>query len=149
MASVYLDTSALIKLYIEEEGTERVVGVTDDFDGVRIVILDITPLEARSAVRRRQREGDISGADADRILNQIEDDGSSLFLVQPSTSAVIEEAARLIDRHPLRVYDALQLAGCLVTRDNVPGPLTFVCADVRLCEAAGQEGLTVLNPMSQ
>ena len=149
MASVYLDTSALIKLYIEEEGTERVVGATGDFDGVQIIILDITPLEARSAVRRRQREGDISGADADRILNQIEDDGSSLFVVQPSTSAVIEEAARLIDRHPLRTYDALQLAGCLVTRDNVPGPLTFVCADVRLCEAAGQEGLTVLNPMSQ
>ena len=149
MASVYLDTSALIKLYIEENGTERVVGVTDDFDGVRIIILDIAPLEARSAVRRRQREGDISGADADRILNQIEDDGSSLFVVQPSTSAVIEEAARLIDRHPLRTDDALQLAGCLVTRDNVPGPLTFVCADVRLCEAAGQEGLTVLNPMSQ
>ena len=149
MASVYLDTSALIKLYIEEEGTERVAGITDDFDGVQIIILDITPLEARSAVRRRQREGDISGADADRILNQIEADGSSLFLVQPSTSAVIEDAARLIDRHPLRTYDALQLAGCLVIRDNAPGPLTFVCADVRLCEAAGQEGLIVLNPISQ
>ena len=149
MASVYLDTSALLKLYIEEEGTERVVGLTDDLDGVRIVILDITPLEARSAVRRRQREGDVSGADADRILNRMEDDGSSLFLVQPSTSAVLEEAARLIDRHPLRTYDALQLAGCLVTRDNVPGPLTFVCADMRLCEAAGQEGLTVSNPIAR
>ena len=149
MANVYLDTSALIKLYIEEEGTERILEVTDDADGVQVIILDITPLEARSAVRRRQREGDVSGPDAERILNQIEEDGSSLFLVQPSTSAVIEEAARLIDRYPLRAYDALQLAGGLVTRDNVPGPLTFVCADVRLCEAAGQEGLTVLNPMSQ
>lgn len=148
MASVYLDTSALIKLYIEEVGTERVVGVTDDFDGVQVIILDITPLEARSAVRRRQREGDISGADADRTLDRIEDDTSSSFLIQPSTSAVIEEAARLIDRHPLRAYDALQLAGCLVTRDSVPGPLTFVCADVRLCGAAGEEGLTVLNPIS-
>ena len=147
MASVYLDTSALIKLYIEEEGTERVFGLTDDLDGVRIIIPDIAPLEARSAVRRRQREGDVSGTDAGRILNRMEDDGSSLFLVQPSTSAV--QAARLIDRHPLRTYDALQLAGCLVTRDSVPGPLTFVCADVRLCEAAGQEGLTVLNPISQ
>ena len=146
MASVYLDTSALIKLYVEEEGTERVVAITDDFDGVQVVILDVTPLEARSAVRRRQREGDISGADADRILERIEDDTSSRFLVQPSTSAVIEGAARLIDRHPLRAYDALQLAGCLVIRDIVPGPLTFVCADVRLCGAAELEGLTVLNP---
>ena len=146
MASVYLDTSALIKLYVEEEGTERVVAITDDFDGVQVIILDVTPLEARSAVRRRQREGDISGADADRILDRIEDDTSSSFLVQPSTSAVIEGAARLIDRHPLRAYDALQLAGCLVIRDIVPGPLTFVCADVRLCGAAELEGLTVLNP---
>ena len=149
MASVYLDTSALIKRYIEEEGTERILEVTDDLDGVQVIILDITPLEARSAVRRRQREGDISGADAERILNQIEEDGSSLFLVQPSTSAVIEEAARLIDRHPLRACDALQLAGCLMTRDNVPGPLTFSCADARLCGAAELEGLTVLNPTSQ
>ncbi len=146
MASIYLDTSALIKLYVEEEGTERVVAITHDFDGVQIIILDVTPLEARSAVRRRQREGDISGADADRILDRIEDDTSSSFLVQPSTSAVIEGAARLIDRHPLRAYDALQLAGCLVIRDIVPGPLTFVCADVRFCEAAELEGLTVLNP---
>ena len=149
MASVYLDTSALIKLYVEEEGTERVVAITDDFDGVQVIILDVTPLEARSAVRRRQREGDISGADADRILDRIEDDTSSSFLVQPSTSAVIEGAARLIDRHPLRAYDALQLAGCLVIRDIVPGPLTFVCADVRLCGAAELEGLTVLNPSFQ
>ena len=146
MASVYLDTSALIKLYVEEEGTERVVAITDDFDGVQVMILDVTPLEARSAVRRRQREGDISGADAERILDRIEDDTSSSFLVQPSTSAVIEGAARLIDRHPLRAYDALQLAGCLVVRDIVPGPLTFVCADVRLCGAAELEGLAVLNP---
>ena len=146
MASVYLDTSALIKLYVEEEGTERVVAITDDFDGVQVIILDVTPLEARSAVRRRQREGDISGADADRILDRIEDDTSSSFLVQPSTSAVIEGAARLIDRHPLRAYDALQLAGYLVIRDIVPGPLTFVCADVRLCGVAELEGLTVLNP---
>ena len=147
MASVYLDTSALIKLYVEEEGTEQVVAITHDFDGVQVITLDVTPLEARSAVRRRQREGDISGADADRILDRIEDDTSSSFLVQPSTSAVIEWAARLIDRHPLGAYDALQLAGCLVIRDIVPGPLTFVCADVRLCGAAELEGLAVLNPM--
>ena len=146
MANIYLDTSALIKLYVKEHGTEQVVAVTDDFDGVRSIILDLTPLEARSAVRRRQREGDISGADADRILDRLEADTSSSFLVQPSTSAVIEVAARLIDRHPLRAYDALQLAGCLVIREIVPGSLTFVCADVRLCEAAELEGLTVLNP---
>ena len=148
MASVYLDTSAVIKLYIEEEGTARVVALTEDGGGVQVVILDIALLESRSAIRRREREGDISGSDADRILKQIEEDASSSFLLQPSTSAVMEEAARLIDWHPLRTYDALQLAGCLVVRRGVPGPLTFVCADTRLCEAASLEGLTTLNPLS-
>lgn len=148
MMSVYLDTSALIKLYVEEEGTEQVVEATQDAADGRVIIVDLTPLEARSAIRRREREGDISAADADQVLRQIENDCSMTFLMQPSTSAVMEEAARLIDRHPLRAYDALQLAGCLVVRDGMPGPVTFVCADSRLCDAARQEGLEALNPIA-
>ena len=148
MASVCLDTSALVKLYIDEEGTARVTTLTADRDNLQIVVLDIALIEARSAVRRRQREGDISGADADRVLEQIEEDATTSFLLQPSTSAVMEEAARLIDRHPLRAYDALQLAGCLVVRHQMPGPLTFVCADTRLCEAASLEGVDTLNPLA-
>ena len=114
----------------------------------RIVILDLTPVEARSAIRRREREGDIAATDADRVLRQIEHDCSMTFLMQPSTSAVMEEAARLIDRYPLRAYDALQLSGCLVVRAGLPEPVTFVCADAHLCEAAASEELTTLNPIA-
>ena len=148
MASVYLDTSALLKLYIEEDGSDRVTRVMEDAEDGQVVILDLTKVEARSAVRRREREGDIAAGDADRVLRQIEDDASSNFLVQPSTSAVIEEAARLIDRHPLRAYDALQLAGCLVVREGMPEPVTFICADARLCKVATNEGLATLNPLA-
>ncbi len=148
MTSVYLDTSALIKLYVEEVGTEQVVEAMQDAVDGRVIIVDLTPLEARSAIRRREREGDISAADADRVLRQIENDCSMSFLMQPSTSAVMEDAARLIDQYPLRAYDALQLAGCLVVRDGMPGPVTFVCADTRLCDAARHEGLEALNPIA-
>ena len=148
MASAYLDTSALIKLYIEEEGTAQVIGLLEGSDGPQPIILDVTLIESRSAVRRREREGDIPRADADRILQRIEADVSSSFLVQPSTWAVMEEAARLIDWYPLRTYDALQLAGCLVIRNRVPAPFTFVCADAQLCKVAGKEDLTTLNPLS-
>ena len=148
MASVYLDTSALVKLYIEEAGTARITALTAEHQDVQVIILDISLIESRSAVRRRQREGDIPSADADRVLRRMEDDAAAAFLLQPSTSAVMEEAARLIDRHPLRAYDALQLAGCLVAGQDVPGPLTFVCADSRLCEAASLEGVPTLNPLA-
>lgn len=147
MESFYFDTSALIKLYIEEDGSDQVINLLESLGDGRVFILDVTLLESRSAVRRREREGDISGPDAIRILNQIEEDGASLYLVQPVNPAVIEEAARLIDAYPLRTYDALQLAGCLTVRPSAPGPVTFACADSRLCEAARLEGLGTLNPI--
>ena len=147
MTSFYFDTSALLKLYVEEEGTAQVLRLVSADDDNRLIILDITVVEARSAIRRREREGDITGADASAILTQIEEDRSSLFLIQPSGSEVIEEASGLLDRHALRAYDALQLAGCLAARHGVPAPVTFVCADAHLCNAASMEGLSVLNPL--
>ncbi len=146
MQSVYLDTSALVKLYVEEDGTERVFALARDPDA-QVVILDISLLESRSAVRRRQREGDIGQSDADRILESLERDASSEFLLQPSTSAVVEEANRLVDAYPLRAHDALQLGGCLVFGRGTPSSFVFVCADERLCDAARSEGLVVLNPI--
>ena len=148
MASVFLDTSALVKLYVEEKGTAKVLSLVADKDSGGAVILDLALIESRSAIRRRERDGDISGADANRILDRLESDSSSSFLVQPSTPAVMEEAARLIDRYPLRAYDAIQLAACLVVRSCLPGALRFVCADAQPCTAASREGLTVLNPIS-
>lgn len=149
MASVYLDTSALVKLYIEEEGTSQVIRLLSEAEGKRAVILDLAIIESRSAVRRREREGDISGAVADQILHRVEKDVSASFLVQPCTAGVLEEAARLIDQYPLRAYDAIQLAGCLLVRGGLLETLTFVCADTRLCEVAGSEGLPVVNPISR
>ena len=147
MSSFFFDTSALIKLYVEERGTSEVLGLIDELGGDRIVILDITLLECRSAVRRRERDGDISGPDANRVLQQVHEDASTLYLVQPSSSAVIEEAARVLDTHALRAYDALQLAGCVTVRRRAPAPPTFVCADGRLCAAAEFEGLDTINPL--
>ena len=147
MASIYLDTSALLKLYIEEEGTSRVTQVTADADRQDIVILDIARVEFRSGIRRRERESDLTGAEANRVLNQLELDVSSRLLVQPSSSAVLEEATRLVDQHPLRALDALQLAGSLVFQRSAPRPVTFVSADTQLCLAAEREHLATLNPL--
>lgn len=146
MASYYFDTSALIKLYIQEPGSAAVLAVAEGVSSDHLVILELTLLECRSAVRRRERAGDISGSVANQILERIEQDGSSYFLVQPTASA-IDVAARLLDTHALRTLDALQLAGCLTIRHSTPPPLTFVCADGRLCDAANLEGLATLNPI--
>ena len=145
MASYYLDTSALIKLHIEEEGTAGVVDLIRGADNGDIIILEITPLEFRSALRRKERRGEISAFDSNAALAWLEQQAESMYRVESFTPTVANEAARLIDLYPLKAYDAVQLAGCLIAKAVMPLPLTFVCADFRLCVAASLEGLAVFT----
>jgi hypothetical protein len=64
--------------------------------------------------------------------------------------SVVDRACRLIERHPVRTLDALQLAtGLTVERfiqaGNLP-EMVFISADERLLEIAAVEGLQVDNP---
>lgn len=147
MASYYFDTSALLKFYIQEEGSEVVAGLMQNIGNDRTSILDITLLELRSAVRRRERQADMSEREANRIIDKIQKDETLVYLVQSLDSSVTEEAVRILDTHPLKTLDALQLAGCLIISRSMSEPLTFVCADTRLNSAARLEGLVTFNPL--
>ncbi len=147
MATYYFDTSALVKLYLDEQGTDAALSLAFNQPHDRLAILDMTLLECRSMVRRRVRAREISRDDAERFIELVEDHGSSRYLVQSTTGEVMHEARRLLDDHPLRTLDALQLAGCLATRQTVTTALSFVCADTRLCEAAILEGVETINPL--
>ncbi len=149
MKSFYFDTSALVKLYVEEEGSDKVLSIAEDRERSRLVVLDIARIELRSAVRQRQRDGDIDEADAAALLKQFDQDGVAAYVIQPLNANVMQEAARLLDKHPLKTQEALQLAGCLVACASVPPPVAFVCADSELCESAQREGFRVLNPMQE
>ena len=97
-------------------------------------------------MRRRERVGDLASAEAEPLLESFALDLRDVFLRRPVKDAVLEMAAALIDRHPLRAYDALQLAGCLMLRMTSTTAPVFVCSDLRLLQAAQAEGLAVLNP---
>jgi hypothetical protein len=69
------------------------------------------------------------------------------FLRQAMSEAVLDAACGLIDNHPLRAYDAIQLSGCLALRSsNTHEHPVFVCSDHNLLAAAEAEGLLVWNP---
>ena len=147
MPNYYFDKSAFIKLYNEEVGTRKVLDMLASSDGGLTIILDIALVKARSAIRRSQREGDLSQRYADRLLRRIKEEVNSSFLVWRSSIAVLDLAARLIDRNPLRANDAIQLAGCVLASRLLGEFLVFVCADLRLCDAANREGLPTENPL--
>ena len=86
----------------------------------RFAILSLAQVEFRSAVRRREREGDIDEPSATLLLERLDHDLGTRFLRQHVTDRVIDVACTVIDRHRLRAYDAIQLAGCLILKDAAP-----------------------------
>ncbi len=148
MANYYFDTSALLKLYLDEEGSEYVHRLVADSDDDTFIVSTLTILESRSAIRRRQREGSVSEESAAYAIARIDEHKGERILALPISQETMEEAARLLDRHALRSLDALQLAACLLAHRGRYHPIAaFVCADRRLFDTASQEGFDILNPL--
>lgn len=147
MAVYYLETSALVKLYVLEPGTDWLLRLVNARSGDRFAVLAVSPVEARSAIRRRERAGDIDSKTANLILDRLRRHMETTFLVQTLTNSVLDAALEIIDRYALRAYDAIQLAGCLAltTAGSAERPV-FVCADRHLLEAAQSELLSVCDP---
>ena len=147
LALFYLETSALVKLYVREPGTDRLLQLTRSSSDNRFAVLAISVVEARSAIRRRERAGDINPQAAALVLDRMQQHLVTKFLRQPLNDAVLDGALELVDRYALRAYDAVQLAGCLVLKTTVGmAPPTFVCSDQQLLEAARSELLPILDP---
>jgi uncharacterized protein len=149
VALYYLETSALVKLYVYEAGTEHLVGLTASAAGHKFAILSLAQVEFRSAIRRQQRGGEISGSEAEGLIESFRQHSEGRFVVQPFTESLLDVALALIDGYPLKGFDAIQLAGYLVLRSmsGAEEPV-FVCADKTLLAAARNEGCPILDPGS-
>lgn len=136
-----------MKLYVREPGTDLMLRLASEAPANKFTILSLATVEFHAAVRRRERGGDFDTDTAVGILAAFSKHLTDVFIRQPITEATVDMALQLVDRHALRAYDALQLAGCLLLPQREPS--TFVCSDVALTEAARAEGLPALDPADQ
>ncbi|MBI2679838.1 MAG: type II toxin-antitoxin system VapC family toxin [Candidatus Solibacter usitatus] len=147
MALYFLETSALVKLYVREPGTDKLLRLAGREASHRLAVLPLARVEFHSAIRRRERSEDIDGGNARRLLSRFEQHLESKFVRVTLNDAVMEMACTLLDRHPLRAYDAVQLAGCLALKSmSGSDEPVFTCADRQLLAAAEAEGLAGLDP---
>jgi uncharacterized protein len=147
LAFYYLETSALVKLYVRESGTERILALANRTTENRLAILALTQVEFWSAVRRRERTGEIPPLVATQMLDAFKRHLETRFVSQTVTNFVLDIASALVDRHALRAYDAVQLAGYVAFRGSTgTGEPVFVCSDHALLAAARLEGISVLDP---
>jgi predicted nucleic acid-binding protein len=150
LALYYLETSALVKLYIREPGTDQLLRLASRAANHRFAVLSLTQVEFRSAIRKRERIRDIEDALASELIARFEEHLETKYVSQTVNSSVLDAAKALIDRYALRAYDAVQLAGCLgLKRGAGKQAPTFICADHALIQAAAAEGLEVLNPIDE
>jgi predicted nucleic acid-binding protein len=140
--ALYLDSSALAKLYVPEAESERLDAFLRGKLGLMISELAIT--EVLSAVARRKREGELKPELANHIRDAVladADSGSFVRLhLDPAVHRVAERLLLATGSVHWRTLDALHLA--LAFSGAATHVLTF---DRRMREAAVQSGLNVID----
>lgn len=151
MPRYFLDTSALVKNYHVEAGTQEVQRLVTG-PGAELLISRLASVEALSGFATKVRTGNITAREFQRLRGLfLADVKRKLLLPIRLLDVHFQLAAGLVAKHgtnrQLRTLDALQLAVALKTHQVRPLD-HFVCADQRLCDVAALEGLAVLNPDS-
>jgi len=149
MTTYFFDSSALTKRYLET-GTNWIRQVSLRSSGNLIIVAQITRTETLSAVYRQRREGAISPRTAQAIRLLIARHRTREYRIVVLSNAILRLADDMLDKHPLRAYDSIQLTSAIEANRQLISTgqprLVFVCADARLLTAAAAEGLATVNP---
>lgn len=144
----YFDSSALLKPYFLEPGTEAVLALLAQGGPHHVSYLTI--VEFQAACARRLRDGQLTRDDHDAISVAFDEDilRPRYRLLQPTPTWFKRARKVLVDlgqRHPLRSLDALHIAAALLIREREP-EIVLVTSDTRLLTSAQAAGLAVLDP---
>ena len=136
--TVYLDTSNLVKLYVDEPDAGRVQQSVLEADVVATSVLAYP--EARAAFTRRRREKLMTAAEVRSAVQQLDEDWPR-FVVIVLGDELARAAGHLADAHAIRGCDAVHLASfeALLARCD-DADVRFSCADDRLTRAARSLG---------
>ncbi len=149
----YIDTSAFVKRYGNEENEKGVRVVSELIEAARkgeetLLSNFLIIGEAVSVFDKWVRRKAISQKERDGLIKRFLADVTELYkkgmlILEPVNSYGIVFCLELITKHHISLNDALHLYAALSNRDSVE---LFVCSDGDLLKAAKEEGLDVFNP---
>ncbi len=146
----FFDSSALVKRYVQEQGTQWVQSITAIASSPIVFVSRITWIEVQSAFARLAREQKIDPGKLVAIRRLFEYDWMNQYQIIELDQDITIQAGQLVHQYVLRAYDSVQLASAfsihpLFARID-PRLFTFVCADDRLLKVAKTEGMRIENP---
>jgi predicted nucleic acid-binding protein len=139
---VYLDTSSLVKLYVEEIDSEKIKNVARD--AAVISTAKVAYAEARAAFARKQKEDGFSLSVLRKIVEDLNRDWENYFVVE-ITDGLIRFAGDIAERYLLRGFDAIHLASAIHLKDRMNSEIYFSSYDARLNQSAEKEGMIILQ----
>ena len=138
---LFCDTSALLKLYIVEAGSDALKVLVQEAEAV--AVCRIAWAEAYAALSRRAREVPEDALLIEQAKAALAADWSH-FVVLEIDQPLVELAGEYADTFALRGYDSIQLAAAFEAGRISQTPLFFACYDMRLNKAAKLLGMLCL-----
>jgi hypothetical protein len=146
MNRCFLDSTAFVKLFVQEPGTQALIDRLESMEDNAKLISAITPIEVAAAILKRERAGDIRPEDGEMARASLRHE-STRIIQQPLNPAVLEASLRLLEQHDLRPQEAIQLASAIVARDMLHGAsVSFLSTNPRLLHAARQLNFETADP---
>ena len=139
--NLYLDTSALIKRYVNEAGSTDVREWIRSADDKATAL--VTRAELSAGINRMLRMRYLSQADYDDALEKFRADWMD-YQRLPVNEPLVARADLLACEQALRGYDAIHLAAALTWQELLDLPVTLVTYDRELAGAARASGMAVL-----
>lgn len=138
---VYIDTSNLVKLYVDETGSGK---IKDTVQNATVLSTSkVAYAEARAAFARKQRENGFSIGILRKIVEGFNRDWESYFVIEV-TDGLIRFAGDIAEKYILRGFDSIHLASAINLKSKIRTEIYFSSNDARLNQAAEKEGITVL-----
>lgn len=135
---IYLDTSSLVKLYVEEKDSRN---VADLVRSSRVTATSMVAYaEARAAFARRFREKAFTSKEYRRLISSFNKDWDRYVIVRV-TKEIIWLAGDLAEKHGLRGFDAIHLSSATTLGQELSSPIIFSCSDQKLQESSRLEDL--------
>jgi predicted nucleic acid-binding protein len=146
----FVDSSALVKRYVQEDGTAWLRRLTRRSTGRRIYLSRINTVEVAAAVARRRKGRKLTAAKASSILYRFRQHLAGRYTLMEISPALLDDAMRLANAHSLRAYDAVQAAAVLQIHQQHQeagfAPVTLISAGQAPNNAGVSEGLIVDDP---
>ena len=132
---VFLDTSAFVKRYVSEAGTDAVLEWCDK--ATEIILSGIALPEIISAFCRLQREGKITDTQYRQLKSLLLADIEDVAICD-LTPAVLGLAISSLEKNMLRGMDAIHIGSAIALKAYI-----FISADQRQLDAAARMGLRI------